>query len=103
MAKINVGPPGPFTPHLLVGPYAAYNINAEWEATDGSSLTSDRSDFTTDVDFGGIVGVGADFNAGVTKLNVQARYSRGFVDINDNGNDDGVYHNVFTIAAGIMF
>ena len=104
MAKINVGPPGPFTPHILVGPYAAYNINAEWEGTDGSStFTEDRSDFTTDVDFGGIVGVGADFNAGVTKLNVQARYSRGFVDINDNGNDDGVYHNVFTIAAGIMF
>jgi len=105
MAKINVGPPGPFTPHILAGPYAAYNINAELEGTSGSSTaTEDASDFTTDVDFGGIVGVGADFNAGVTKLNVQARYSRGFVDINDNGNDDdGVYHNVFTISAGIMF
>jgi len=104
MAKINVGPPGPFTPHLLVGPYAAYNINAELEVTNGLLTdTEDQSDIISDVDFGGIVGVGADFNAGVTKLNVQARYSRGFMDINDNGNNDGVYHSVFSIAAGFMF
>lgn len=105
LAKISVGPPGPFSPHVLIGPYAAYNINAEFEASSGSaSFSEDFSDETSDIDFGGIVGVGADFNLGVTKLNVSARYSFGLTDINDTDFDvDEEKHRVFMISAGIMF
>jgi len=108
MAKLNVGPPGPFSPHLLLGPYAAYNINSELDVTAGAaSLTDETDDFseiTTDIDFGGVIGIGADFNLGVTKLNVQARYSRGFIDVNDNGfEDESQKNSVFSISAGIMF
>lgn len=101
MAKISVGPPGPFAPHIIAGPYAAYNVKSE---LDDPMESTDMSDATTDIDFGGVIGLGADLNLGLTKVNVQARYSRGFVDINDNGFDeDGEYNSVFSISAGIMF
>lgn len=105
LAKISVGPPGPFSPHVLLGPYAAYNINAEFEAASGSAFSSvDRSDETSDLDFGGIVGVGADFNLGITKLNVSTRYSFGFSNINDTEFEtDDESNRVFMISAGIMF
>lgn len=105
MAKLSFGPPGPITPHFLVGPYAAYNINAEFEITDGTStITEDFSDETTDVDFGGTVGIGTDLNVGLTKFNIQARYSRGFIDINEDGmEEDKEYNSVFTVSAGVMF
>ncbi len=105
LAKLRLGPPGPFSPHLVLGPYAAYNVNAELEASDGSaSASEDLSDVTSDFDFGGIVGVGADFNLGLTKLNISARYSFGFSNINDTDFDtDDESHRVFMISAGIMF
>jgi len=105
LAKIKVGPPGPFSPHFVVGPYAAYNINSEFDVSAGSaSVTEDFSEFTSDIDFGGVLGVGADFSMGVTKLNIQAKYSRGLIDINDNGFEgEGEYNSVFSITAGIMF
>ena len=105
MAKFSFGPPGPISPHFVIGPYAAYNVKAEFEITDGTStFTEDFSDEITDLDFGGTIGIGTDFNVGLTKLNVQARYSRGFVDINDNGfEEDREYNSVFSISAGIMF
>lgn len=90
---------------MVVGPYAAYNTNAEFEASSGSaSLSEDFSDQTTDLDFGAIAGVGADFNLGVTKLNVSARYSLGFSNINDTEFEvDEENNRVFMISAGIMF
>lgn len=105
LAKINVGPPGPFSPHFVAGPYAAYNINSEYDISAGSaSASEDFSEFTSEIDFGGVIGVGADFSLGITKLNIQGRYSRGLIDINDNGVDgDGEYNSVFSISAGIMF
>lgn len=105
LAKISFGPPGPFSPHVVIGPYAAYNINSEFEVSSGSaSISEDFSDETSDLDFGGIVGVGADFNLGVTKLNISARYSYGFSNINDSDFDvDEENNRVFMISAGIMF
>lgn len=105
LAKISVDPPGPFSPHIVVGPYAAYNINSELDVSAGSaSVIEDFSEFTSDIDFGGVIGVGADFSLGVTKLNIQARYSRGLLDVNDNGfEDEGEHNSVFSISAGIMF
>ncbi len=105
LGKISVGPPGPFSPHIVVGPYAAYNVNSELDVSAGSeSETEDFSEITSDIDFGGVIGVGADFNLGVTKLNIQARYSRGLIDVNENGfENEGEHNSVFSITAGIMF
>lgn len=105
LAKISLGPPGPFSPHVVVGPYAAFNTKAEFEASSGSaSLSEDFSDQTSDLDFGAIAGVGADFNLGLTKLNVSARYSYGFSNINDSDFEvDEENNRVFMISAGIMF
>lgn len=105
LGKISVGPPGPFSPHILMGPYAAYNVNSELDVSAGSeSETEDFSELTSDIDFGGVIGVGADFSLGVTKLNIQARYSRGLIDVNENGfENEGEHNSVFSITAGIMF
>lgn len=105
LAKINVGLSGPISPHVVIGPYAAYNVNAEFEASSGSvSFSEDLSDDTSDLDFGGIAGLGADFNLGVTKVNVSARYSFGFSNINDSEfEQDDESHRIFMISAGIMF
>lgn len=105
LAKFNFGPPGPLSPHVVFGPYAAYNIKAEYEATSGpESITDDISDETADLDFGAILGVGADFNLGLTKLNVSARYSFGLTNIYDTENElDNEKNRVFMISAGIMF
>ena len=105
LAKISFGPPGPFSPHIVVGPYAAYNTKAEFEATSGSaSISDDFSDEISDLDLGAIIGVGADFNLGLTKLNVSARYSYGFSNINESEFEvDEENHRVFMISAGIMF
>jgi len=105
LAKLNVGPPGPFSPYVVLGPYAAYNINAEFEYSNGSeSITDDISEETSDLDFGAILGIGADFNLGVTKLNLSARYNFGLSNIYDTEIElDNSSNRVFMISAGIMF
>ena len=124
LGKLYFGPPGPISPHIVAGPYFAYLLDAESEVTmNGMTISGDISDETESLDFGLIAGVGVDFNVGVTKLNVQARYSLGLVDIFDDSNNDDFddfndFNNdldddfvtdpdsknrVFTITAGIYF
>ena len=101
LAKMNFGPPGPFSPHFVAGPYAAFILNAEQETTtNGLSGTVDISDDVESMDFGLIFGLGADFNLMVTKINVQARYSLGLMDIFE---DTGSKNRVLSIVAGLSF
>lgn len=97
LAKVQLGPPGPIKPHLVVGPYLGFNMNAENDAGD------DLSDSFKSNEFGGIAGVGLDFNMGVAKLNTQARYSYGFTSVYEDDSIDSDRNAVFTIAVGIMF
>jgi hypothetical protein len=104
LAKINLGPPGPIQPHLMVGPYLGFNVNAEAEISgDGGSLSGDISDETKSTEFGGIAGLGIDFNLGLTKLNAQLRYSYGFSSVFETDFDDGEKNAALSIAVGIMF
>jgi|SRR6056297_686802 len=104
MAKFQLGPPGPITPHFLIGPYIGFNMNAEAEFDDGGFFVgSDISDFTKSTEFGGVAAVGLDFNLGVTKLNAQARYSYGFTSVFEDDSDDGEKNAVLSIAVGILF
>jgi len=101
LAKVNVGPPGPFSPHLLAGPYAAFVLNAEQEASFmGQTETVDISDEVESMDFGLTVGLGADFNLMVTKISVQGRYSFGLTDIFE---EEGSKNRVISLVAGFTF
>ena len=101
LAKLSIGPPGPFTPHILAGPYLAFNINAE---DDFEGQTTDISDSINSTDFGGVVGVGADFSLGLTTLNAQARYSFGLTSVFDSDMVQDDYKNrAITLSVGIMF
>ncbi|MDX1592061.1 MAG: porin family protein [Balneolaceae bacterium] len=101
LAKFQLGPSGPITPHLVVGPYIGFNVNAESES--GGS-TVDISDNVNSTEFGGAVGVGIDFNLGVTKLNARAQYGYGFTDIfEDAGGGDAGNNAALSVTAGIWF
>ncbi|TVQ75087.1 MAG: PorT family protein [Balneolaceae bacterium] len=101
LAKVNFGPPGPFSPHLLAGPYAAFILNAEQEVSFmGETETVDISDDVESMDFGLILGLGADFNLMVTTISVQGRYSLGLSDIFE---DEGSKNRVISLVAGFTF
>ncbi|WP_069131907.1 porin family protein [Rhodohalobacter halophilus] len=104
MAKFQLGPPGPITPSLAVGPYLGFNVNAEEEFSSGGvTQTDDISDGIKGTEFGGVGALGLDFNLGLTKLNATARYSYGFTSVWDDSDVDSDRNAVFSIALGIMF
>jgi opacity protein-like surface antigen len=104
MAKFQLGPPGPITPHFLIGPYIGFNMNAEAEFDDGEVFGGvDIDDLTKSTEFGGVAAVGLDFSLGVTKLNAQARYSYGFTSVFEDDADDGEKNAVLSVALGITF
>lgn len=101
LAKLKFGPPGPFSPHFVAGPYVGFNITSEIEDGDGNTL--DLDDFINEVDFGGMLGVGADFNMGLTKLNAQVRYSMGLTPVYIDQFDDGERNTVLSVVVGVRF
>ncbi len=104
MARFQLGPPGPISPLLVVGPYVGFNVNAEVEGTgNGVSASFDLDDETRSTEIGGTIGVGLDFNLGLTKLNAMARYSYGFTTIFDSDFEDGERNAVLSVTVGIRF
>ncbi len=101
LAKVNFGPPGPFSPHILAGPYAAFVLNAEQESSFmGETETVDIKDDVESLDFGLTLGLGADFNLMVTTISVQGRYSFGLTDVFE---DTGSKNRVISLVAGFTF
>ncbi|TVQ69889.1 MAG: PorT family protein [Balneolaceae bacterium] len=101
LAKVNFGPPGPFSPHFVAGPYAGFILNAETESSFlGETFTEDISDDVESMDFGLMVGLGADLNLMVTKISIQGRYSFGLTDVFE---DDSSKNRVLSIVAGFSF
>lgn len=101
LAKLKFGPPGPFSPHVVAGPYVGFNIVSEIEDNDGNTFELD--DFINEVDFGGMLGVGADFNLGLTKLSAQVRYSMGLTPVYTDQLDDGERNAVLSVVVGVRF
>lgn len=99
LAKVNFGLPGPATPHLVLGPYVGFNINAE--ASNGGA-SADVSDDVNDTEIGGLAGLGIDFNVGLTKLNAQARYGMGFTNAFTDDDED-TKNSVVSLVVGIQF
>jgi len=78
---------------VYFGPYAGFVLNSE---VAGNNLSFQVDNAQTD--FGGVVGAGADINAGITKLNVGVRYSFGLTDAIDG--EQGK-NSALSIVAGI--
>lgn len=104
LAKFQLGPSGPATPHLVIGPYIGFNVNAEAELSgDGGSFSGDISDQTNGTEIGGIAGVGVDFNLGVTRLSARAQYGYGFTNVFKDDFDDGERNAALSATVGIWF
>jgi len=87
------------TPHVYVGPYVGFNINAESElSSEAGSIGGDIDDVVKGTDFGVVVGAGAD----ITQFNIGLRYSAGLTNIAEDDAFDGK-NGVFSIVAGINF
>ena len=104
LAKFQLGPPGPITPSLAVGPYIGFNLNEEGVIAAKSIIGNvEFDDVAKSTEIGGIASLGLDFNLGLTKLNASARYSYGFTSVFEDDFNDGENNAVFSIALGIMF
>lgn len=99
LAKVSLGPPGPISPHLIVGPTVGFMVNSEIEDSAGNTLNVD--DTTTEIEFGGLAGVGADFNVGLAQLNAQIRYNYGFTKVYEDSDDGN--NAVLSVVLGISF
>lgn len=92
--------------HVFAGPYAAVRLSAknELSTTDGaftSGFSDDISDVISFVDYGLIVGVGLDLRKWVV---MDARYSWGLANVNDDPNLTGTLKNrATTVMVGIRF
>ncbi|MGD8427498.1 MAG: porin family protein [Balneolaceae bacterium] len=85
--------PGPISPKAYIGPYVGFVLNNEFSG----GVVIQESD-KAQTDFGGILGAGIDFNAGVTKLNLGIRYGFGFRDALERGQGK---NSVLSIVGGI--
>lgn len=80
--------------HAVIGPQLGFLLSAKEKGPDGDE---DYKDITKGLDFGGTIGVGADFG----KINAGLRYFFGFSDINDDGGADfTVKNSAFQIILG---
>lgn len=98
LAKFWFGSPGLIEPHILLGPYGSYNINAE--ITGSPDGTLDISDEVNDYDYGIIGGVGVDFNFGLSRFSLQGRYSYGLSELFE---ESDAKSRVFSLVAGFTF
>jgi len=90
------------SPHLVLGPYVGFMVNAERVRLDDSRR--DLDDVTREVDIGGLAGIGLDFYLGDFVLNAQIRNSLGFTSIfKDEDFNDGEKHRHFSVVVGFQF
>lgn len=99
--------PSPLTPRLYAGPQVAFETGCDLSATDGGTTISSDCD-EADVferestEFSGAVGVGIDLDAGPGAFTVDARYVRGFTDLDSRQSDTDVKNTALAISAGYV-
>ncbi|TVR14763.1 MAG: PorT family protein [Balneolaceae bacterium] len=89
------------SPHIFLGPYTAFMVSAERVREDGSRR--DLDDTTREVDVGLIGGAGLDVTVGDVILNVQARGSFAFTDVQKSEFSDGEKHIFMALVLGLRF
>jgi hypothetical protein len=97
--------PGPIQPNFFAGPYVGFVLESK---ADIAGINLDFQD-DSQTDWGGILGVGINFNLAVTEIFVEGRYEWGFSNtysFNIPFVEDvslGSKNSVFALAAGIAF
>jgi hypothetical protein len=95
-----------FRPFLFAGPAVGFEVNCSLEgeilSVTGSTDCEETSVVNTkSPDFGGTVGGGIEFMAGMQAVRVDARYTHGFTDINDSGDAREIRNRVFAVTVGL--
>ncbi len=83
----------------FAGPYYAIKLGASFEAsTGGTGVSTSVSDRVEGSDYGGVIGVGVEWDTENFRVVFDARYSYGFSSIDTGGFD--VHNNVFALMLG---
>lgn len=95
-----------FRPFLFAGPAIGFEVNCSLDGEILSVTGSTDCDETSVVhtkspDFGGTVGGGIEFRAGMQAVRLDARYTHGFTDINDSGDTREIKNRVFALTVGL--
>ena len=105
--KINVPTEGTNTPFLMVGPAVGFKVGCSISGEDGGvsvDLDCDEAEIElSSIDFGGVVGAGVGFELGPGQFLLSARYSIGFMTIDDSSDEDDIKNRAFSFLAGYSF
>lgn len=102
LAKLKYREQNRFSPHIVLGPYLGFMVNAESVEEDGTR--SDLDEFTRSVDFGGLAGIGIDIRLGDIILDLQIRQSLGFNTLFDEVSfDDDEKLRQLSLVVGVRF
>lgn len=102
LAKLKYRDQNRFSPHIVLGPYLGFMVNAENVEEDGSR--SDLDEFTRSVDFGGMAGIGVDIRLGDIIFDFQVRQSLGFNTLfHEASFDDGEKLRQLSLIVGVRF
>lgn len=95
----------PVTPRIYAGPQVAFETSCDLSLTGGGTRDCDQSGVfeRESTEFSGVVGVGIDLDAGPGAFTVDARYVRGFTDLDSNQPDTEVKNTVLNVSAGYLF
>lgn len=88
-------------PHFVAGPYFGFMVSSESETAAGRM--NDLDNFTTEVDLGGVIGLGTDLIIGNTILNARLDYSVGFKPVFTAPEESEEIHSVISVLVGITF
>ncbi len=96
------------TPFVFAGPVVGFTVGCTLEG-EILSVTGDEDCDKTSVvkvkstDFGGTVGGGVEFKAGMQVVRIDGRYTHGFTDINDSGDNREIKNRAFAVTVGLGF
>jgi hypothetical protein len=104
LLKINVIP-GPISPMIYAGPYAAFRLSAKEIITDnGVSTTYDIKEDTKSSDFGVVFGGGIELKLVAVKLSAEVRYNLGLANVAvDPAPGFSVKNKILMVLVGIGF
>ena len=112
LAKVYMAGDNPLRPHIMAGPYAAFNLDATTDI-DVAGTELDIQDEVRDVDFGLMFGLGTDFNLQGMGMSLQARYAMGLTSVFDEAIEDiedfqetfedSERHGVWSLVLGFKF
>lgn len=96
------------TPFVFAGPVVAFNVGCTLKGEILSVTGSEDCDKTSVVkvkstDFSATGGGGIEFRAGNQLVRVDARYTHGFTDINDSGDNREIKNRAFAATVGLGF